>query len=68
VLHVHYELGEKPVMHYNPRSVAVFLTDGNPRMTLPAGKSTGNAGKADTGSWAAAEAIFRRMSVPRLWT
>lgn len=52
VLRVHYEPGEKSVMHFHPRSVAVYLTDGKTRMTLPDGKSMDSPGKAGAVSWA----------------
>src|SRR5713226_7744828 len=38
VLRISYGPGEKSVMHYHPASVAVFLTDGTTRMTMPDGK------------------------------
>ena len=39
VLHIHYPVGEKSVMHSHPDSVAVFLEDQKVKMTLPDGKS-----------------------------
>jgi quercetin dioxygenase-like cupin family protein len=39
VLRVHYGPHEKSVMHSHPDSVAVFLTDGNARMTDGNGKT-----------------------------
>jgi quercetin dioxygenase-like cupin family protein len=45
----HYGPHEKSVMHSHPDSVAVFLTDGTVRFTLPGGKtqdSTVKAGQA----------------------
>jgi|HubBroStandDraft_6_1064221.scaffolds.fasta_scaffold38468_1 quercetin dioxygenase-like cupin family protein len=49
ILRVHYGPHEKSVMHSHPDSVAVFLTDGTVRFTLPGGKtqdSTVKAGQA----------------------
>lgn len=40
VLRIHYGPHEKSVMHYHPASVAVFLTDGDTKFTLPDGKTT----------------------------
>jgi quercetin dioxygenase-like cupin family protein len=54
VLRISYGPGEKSVMHYHPNSVAVFLTDGNTRMTTPDGKSTDLPQKAGTDAWTAA--------------
>src|SRR5205814_9225049 len=39
VLHIHYAVGEKSVMHSHPDSVAVFLEDQKAKMTHPDGKS-----------------------------
>jgi quercetin dioxygenase-like cupin family protein len=39
VLRVSYAPGEKSVMHEHPENVAVFLTDGRGKFTLPDGKS-----------------------------
>jgi mannose-6-phosphate isomerase-like protein (cupin superfamily) len=39
VLRIHYGPHEKGQMHNDPRSVTVFLTDGNLRMTLANGQS-----------------------------
>jgi quercetin dioxygenase-like cupin family protein len=39
VLRIHYGPHEKGNMHDHPRSVTVFLTDGDLRMTLPDGRS-----------------------------
>jgi quercetin dioxygenase-like cupin family protein len=39
VLRVSYAPGEKSVMHEHPANVAVFLTDGRGKFTLPDGKS-----------------------------
>jgi quercetin dioxygenase-like cupin family protein len=39
VLRITYGPGEKSVMHSHPEGVAVFLTDGNVKFTLPDGKS-----------------------------
>src|SRR5438067_12442305 len=39
VLHIHYAVGEKSVMHSHPDSVAVFLEDHKAKLTHPDGKS-----------------------------
>jgi quercetin dioxygenase-like cupin family protein len=39
VLRIHYGPHEKSPMHYHPNSVAVFLTDGHSKFTLPGGKT-----------------------------
>jgi len=39
ILKVTYAPKEKSVMHEHPNSIAVFMTDGNIRFTLPDGKS-----------------------------
>jgi len=39
VLHFHYAPGEKSVMHSHPDAVAVFLSDGKVKFTLPDGKT-----------------------------
>lgn len=48
VLRIHYGPHEKGNMHDHPRSVTVFLTDGNLRMTLPNGQSRIGLVKAGT--------------------
>ena len=48
VLRIHYGPGEKSVMHSHPASVAVFLTDGQARFTLPDGKTQDVPIKAGT--------------------
>ena len=45
VLHIHYAVGEKSVMHSHPDSVAVFLEDQKAKMTHPGGKSEEMSGK-----------------------
>jgi len=45
VLHIHYAVGEKSVMHSHPDSVAVFLEDQKSKMTHPDGKSEEVSGK-----------------------
>jgi len=45
VLHVHYAVGEKSVMHSHPDSVAVFMGDQKAKMTHPDGKSEEMSGK-----------------------
>jgi hypothetical protein len=49
VLHIHYAMGEKSVMHSHPDSVAVFLEDQKAKMTHPDGKSEGST--AISGQW-----------------
>ena len=39
ILKIHYGPHEKSVMHSHPNAVAVFLTEGQTRFTLPDGKS-----------------------------
>lgn len=39
IVKVHYGAHEKSVMHSHPNSVAVFLTEGHAKMTLPDGKT-----------------------------
>jgi quercetin dioxygenase-like cupin family protein len=50
-LRITYGPGEKSVMHEHPASVAVFLTDGSVRFTLPDGKSQDVSSKAGTVQW-----------------
>jgi len=54
VLRISYGPGEKSVMHYHPSGVAVYLTDGKTRMTMPDGKSQVSTTKAGTIDWAPA--------------
>jgi quercetin dioxygenase-like cupin family protein len=56
VLRIHYEAGEKSVMHSHPASVAVFLTDGRVKFTTPDGKSQPASAKAGEVQWEAAGA------------
>jgi quercetin dioxygenase-like cupin family protein len=46
VLRIHYGPHEKGNMHNHPRSVTVFLTDGNLKMTMPDGRSMSATVKA----------------------
>ena len=46
ILKIHYGPHEKSVMHSHPNSVAVFLTDGQVRFTLPGGKTQDSNVKA----------------------
>ena len=46
VLRIHYEAGEKSVMHSHPSAVAVYLTDVEVTMTYPDGKTEVLTGKA----------------------
>lgn len=52
ILRVTYGPHEKSVMHYHPASVAVFLTDGRVRMTMPDGKTEEPPLKAGSVQWA----------------
>jgi quercetin dioxygenase-like cupin family protein len=54
VLRIHYGPGEKSVMHSHPASVAVFLTDGKVKFTLPDGKTQEASTKAGEVQWEAA--------------
>jgi len=51
VLRIHYGPHEKSVMHSHPDSVAVFLTDGDIKMTTPDGKTQDVKAKAGTTQW-----------------
>jgi len=51
VLRITYPAHEKSVMHHHPNSVAVFLTDGNSRFTLPDGKTQDAPVKAGAVRW-----------------
>ena len=51
VLRISYGPGEKSVMHEHPASVAVFLTDGQVRFTLPDGKTETTPAKAGSAQW-----------------
>ena len=51
VLRITYAPGEKSVMHYHPNAVAVYITDGNTRMTTPDGKTQEMAVKAGAATW-----------------
>lgn len=51
ILRISYAPGEKSVMHDHPNSVAVFLTDGNSKMTTPDGKTQDMPIKAGTTQW-----------------
>ncbi|MGA2592656.1 MAG: cytoplasmic protein [Bryobacteraceae bacterium] len=52
VLRATYGPGEKSVMHEHPASVAVFMSDGHVKFTLPDGTSLDNNGKAHDAIWA----------------
>jgi quercetin dioxygenase-like cupin family protein len=45
VLRIHYEPGEKSVMHSHPDSVVVYLADQTAKFTFPDGKSEEAPGK-----------------------
>jgi quercetin dioxygenase-like cupin family protein len=51
VLRITYPAHEKSVMHHHPNSVAVFLTDGQSRFTLPGGKTQDAPVKAGAAQW-----------------
>ena len=51
VLRVTYGPHEKSVMHAHPATVAVFLTDGQGKFTLPDGKTQEVPIKAGTSQW-----------------
>jgi len=53
VLRITYGPHEKSVMHQHPGSVAVFLTDGQVRFTLPDGKTQDAPIKAGATQWEA---------------
>ena len=51
VLRIHYEPGEKSVMHEHPKGVAVFLTDYQAKFTTPTGDEIPVSGKAGEVMW-----------------
>jgi len=51
VLRITYGPREKSVMHEHPANVAIFLTDGQARFTLPDGKTQEVPIKAGTIQW-----------------
>lgn len=51
VIRITYGPHEKSVMHVHPANVAVFLTDGQGRFTLPDGKTQDAPFKAGTAQW-----------------
>jgi quercetin dioxygenase-like cupin family protein len=51
VLHATYGPHEKSTMHSHPDAVAIFLTDGQIRFTLPGGKTQDATAKAGTSMW-----------------
>jgi len=51
VLRITYGPGEKSVMHEHPASMAVFLTDGQAKFTLPDGKTQDAPVKAGSTQW-----------------
>jgi len=53
VVRITYGPHEKSVMHQHPGSVAVFLTDGQARFTLPDGKTQDAPIKAGATQWEA---------------
>ncbi len=52
VLRAKYGPHEKSVMHEHPASVAVFMSDGHTKFTLPDGTSQDNNAKAHDATWA----------------
>ena len=52
VLRIKYGPHEKSVMHEHPASVAVFITDGHAKFTLPDGTSQDSNSKAHDATWA----------------
>jgi quercetin dioxygenase-like cupin family protein len=54
VLRITYPPHEKSVMHHHPANVAVFLTDGQSRFTLPDGKTQDSPVKAGSVRWSEA--------------
>ena len=55
VLRINYGPKEKSVMHSHPPAVAVFLTDGRVKFTLPDGNSREEAMKAGQAVWSPGE-------------
>lgn len=51
ILRITYGAHEKSTMHEHPDAVAVFLTDGRSKFTLPDGKAQDSAFKAGTTMW-----------------
>lgn len=51
VLRITYGPHEKSVMHEHPANVAIFLTDGQSRFTMPDGKTMDVPIKAGTTRW-----------------
>lgn len=51
VLRITYGPHEKSVMHSHPASVAIFLTDGQAKFTLPNGKTEERSWKAGQTMW-----------------
>jgi quercetin dioxygenase-like cupin family protein len=66
VLRVVYGPGEKSAMHEHPESVAVYLTDGHIRITLPDGRTGEPRVKAGQAMWhrAGGHAIENLGSTP----
>jgi quercetin dioxygenase-like cupin family protein len=54
VLRITYGPHEKSVMHHHPANVAVFLTDGQTRFTMPDGKTQDAPVKAGSVQWSKA--------------
>src|SRR5260370_19399803 len=56
VLRITYGPHEKSAMHHHPVNVAVFLTDGQARFTMPDGKTQDAPAKAGSVQWSEAGA------------
>ena len=55
VLRITYGAGEKSVMHEHPEGMAIFLTDGEGKFTLPVGTSVETSFKSGEFSWMPAQ-------------
>ena len=55
VLRITYGAGEKSVMHEHPEGMAIFLTDGEGKFTLPDGTSVETSFKSGEFSWMPAQ-------------
>jgi hypothetical protein len=62
VLRIKYGPGEKSVMHEHPANVAVFMTDGQVKFTLPDGKSQLASAKGGRHS-----GPLRESTCPKMW-
>ena len=55
VLRITYGVGEKSVMHFHPEGMAIFLTDGEGKFTLPDGTTAETSFKAGDFNWLPAQ-------------